>query len=373
MSWSFRILRVAGIDVKVHVTFLLLLAFFGVVYYSQGGTSAAVEGVVFILLLFGCVLLHEFGHALAAKGYGIHTPDITLLPIGGVARLERMPDKPFQELVVALAGPLVNVVIAAGLFLVMGGRGDFARLTQIEAADVDMVMKLFSINLMLVVFNMIPAFPMDGGRVLRALLASRMNYARATQVAATIGQGFAVVFGLIGILYNPFLLFIAVFVWLGASQEAAVALMRDVSAGLPVSSAMITEFETLPHNATLDDAVEALLRTSQHDFPVMGLSENVLGILTRKSLIEALRSHGGAARAADFIQRDVPTVHAGSSFDVAFRLMQQCACPALPVLDSNGRLVGLITPENIGEMMMIHAARGAQSKPAWRQGSWSGR
>ncbi len=373
MSWSFRVFRVAGIDVKVHVTFLLLLAFFGVVYYSQGGTSAAVEGVVFILLLFGCVLLHEFGHALAAKGYGIHTPDITLLPIGGVARLERMPDKPFQELVVALAGPLVNVVIAAGLFLVMGGRGDFARLTQIEAADVDMVMKLFSINLMLVVFNMIPAFPMDGGRVLRALLASRMNYARATQIAATIGQGFAVVFGLIGILYNPFLLFIAVFVWLGASQEAAVALMRDVSAGLPVSSAMITEFETLPHNATLDDAVEALLRTSQHDFPVMGLSENVLGILTRKSLIEALRSHGGAARAADFIQRDVPTVHAGSSFDVAFRLMQQCACPALPVLDSNGRLVGLITPENIGEMMMIHAARGAQSKPAWRQGSWSGR
>lgn len=367
MSWSFRILRVAGIDVKVHVTFLLLLAFFAVIYYSQGGAPAAAEGVLFILLLFACVLLHEFGHALAAKGYGIRTPDITLLPIGGVARLERMPDKPFQELVVALAGPLVNVVIVSGLFLVMGGRGDFARLTQLQAADVDLVMKMFSINILLVVFNMIPAFPMDGGRVLRALLATRMNYARATQVAASIGQGFAVVFGLVGLFHNPFLIFIAVFVWLGASQEAAVAQMRDVSSGLPVASAMVTEFETLPHNATLDDAVEALLRTSQHDFPVMGLSDNVLGILTRKALIEALRSHGGSARAADFIQRDVPTVHALSSFDAAFQLMQQCACPALPVLDSEGRLVGLITPENIGEMMMIHAARGARTTPSWRR------
>ncbi len=357
MSWSFRIFRLGGIDVKVHFTFLLLLAFFAFLYYSQGGISAALDGVLFILLLFACVLLHEFGHALAAKSYGIKTPDITLLPIGGVARLERMPDKPFQELVVALAGPLVNVVIAGGLFVVMGGRGDFAQMTEFDVANVDLVTRLFAVNILLVVFNMIPAFPMDGGRVLRAILASRMSYARATQTAATIGQGFAVLFGVLGLFFNPFLIFIAVFVWLGASQEATVAQLRDVSSGLPVSSAMVTEFETLPHSATIDDAVDALIRTSQHDFPIMGINQDVLGILTRKALIEALKSHGGSARAADFIQRDVPTVHARSPFESAFRTMNECGCTALPVLDSNGRLVGLITPENVGELMMIHAAR----------------
>src|SRR5439155_25272002 len=188
------------------------------------------------LLLFVCVVLHEFGHAIAAKNFGVNTPDITLLPIGGVARLQRMPDEPRQELIIALAGPLVNVVIALALFAVVGWRGLAA---QAMMGGSDLLAQLLTINIMLVLFNLLPAFPMDGGRVLRALLATRLSYARATQIAASIGQGCAFVFGFLGLFGpNPFLLFIALFVYIGASQEAALAQMRDVSRRFPVSSAM---------------------------------------------------------------------------------------------------------------------------------------
>ncbi len=185
MRWSFKLARIAGIDVCVHVTFLLLLAFIGFSALASGGAAAAIEGVIYVCLVFLCVLLHEFGHALAARRYGIRTPDITLLPIGGVARLERMPEKPSQELVVAIAGPLVNVVIALLLFPFARGSLDPVI---IQNVGVGLVTKLFITNVILVVFNMIPAFPMDGGRVLRAFLAMRMDYAKATNIAATIGQ-----------------------------------------------------------------------------------------------------------------------------------------------------------------------------------------
>src|SRR5215472_6310070 len=211
MSWSIPILRVAGIQLRIHITFLLLIGWLAV-----GSAGAA----IFVLLLFFCVVLHEFGHAIAAKGYGINTPDITLLPIGGVARLERMPEEPKQELVIAIAGPLVNVVIAFCLFLVIGWRGNIGPATAVQSGD--MLVALFQINIWLLLFNLLPAFPMDGGRVLRALLATRMTYARATQVAATVGQGFAFLFGIIGLFgipglfhANPFLIFIAFFVYLG--------------------------------------------------------------------------------------------------------------------------------------------------------------
>src|SRR6266487_4132654 len=184
MSWSLPIFRIAGIQLRIHVTFLLLIAWLAFGYYGQGGTAAAIHGVVLILLLFLCVVLHEFGHALAARSFGINTPDITLLPIGGVARLERMPEEPKQELLIAIAGPMVNVVIALGLF-VAGGAQAFVNPSTVEGGG--FIAQLMTINILLVLFNLLPAFPMDGGRVLRALLATRLSYARATQVAASIG------------------------------------------------------------------------------------------------------------------------------------------------------------------------------------------
>src|SRR6266481_1417214 len=282
MSWSLPIIRIAGIQLRIHVTFLLLIAWLAFGYYAEGGSAVAAARVIFVLLLFVCVVLHEFGHAFAAKAFGINTPDITLLPIGGVARLERMPEKPMQELVIALAGPMVNVVIALGLF-VAGGSRALLNPSTIEGGG--LIAQLLTINILLLLFNLLPAFPMDGGRVLRALLATRLSYTRATQIAASIGQACAFIFGFLGLFGNPLLIFIALFVYMGASQEATLAQLKDISRSFPVSSAMVREFRSLPQTATLQEAVDALLATSQHDFPVMDeTGSSVAGVLTRHDL-----------------------------------------------------------------------------------------
>ena len=354
MGWSLPIFRIAGIQLRIHVTFLLLIAWLAFGYYSEAGSPAALGRVIFILLLFLCVVLHEFGHAFAAKGFGINTPDITLLPIGGVARLERMPEEPHQELVIAIAGPAVNVVIALALALTI----DWHAVMEPRVVESpNFGLQLLAMNVWLLLFNLLLAFPMDGGRVLRALLAIRMPYARATQIAANVGQGFAFIFGFAGLLIpNPFLIFIALFVYIGASQEAALAQMKDVSRRFPVSSAMIREFRSLPQDATLEEAVDALLATSQHDFPVIGENGGVAGVLTRHDLIAALRRGDPRIRVGDVMRRDVPTVTTGTRFEDAFRIMQECHCPAVPVLDSMKRLVGLLTPENVTELMMVQSA-----------------
>jgi Zn-dependent protease len=243
MRGSFSVGRIAGIDVRIHVTFFLLLAWVGYIYYRNGGMPAAIDGVLFVLVIFLLVVLHEFGHALAARRYGITTRDITLLPIGGLARLERMPNKPGEEIVVALAGPAVNFAIAVVLWLIIGLTGGIPDPHLMEQTGVPLTVRLFSVNVWLVLFNLIPAFPMDGGRVLRAALALRMNYARATQLAAGIGQGIAFIFFILGLWWNPMLLLIAVFIYFGASSEAALAQMRNVSKDLRVSAAMVTQFK----------------------------------------------------------------------------------------------------------------------------------
>ena len=202
---------------------MLFLVWLGVIFYRQGGAEAAWQGTMFIMLIFLCVLLHELGHVFAARRYGVKTRDVTLWPFGGISSMERMPDKPSEELIVAVAGPAVNVAIAAVLILWLGPRFDLENLTKIEDPVVSLAVKLAAANIILVVFNLIPAFPMDGGRVLRALLAKRTSYLQATEMAATVGKGMALLFGAVGLFWNPMLLVIAFFVWIGATQEA-----RDV-------------------------------------------------------------------------------------------------------------------------------------------------
>lgn len=370
MRWSIKIARIAGTEVRIHITFLLFLAWIGFSYYRAGGAAQAIPGVLFVVALFGCVLLHEFGHALAARAFGIPTPDITLLPIGGVARLQRMPDEPWQELIVAIAGPLVNVVIAAGLILFFGHPANLDDIERVEHPGVGMMAKLASVNVMLVLFNLIPAFPMDGGRVLRALLAMALPYSRATQIAAWIGQALAFGFGFFGLYHNnPLLVFIALFIFLGAQQEAAMAQMKDVCFNLRVSEAMVTHLVRLPPDATLEDAVEALLRTSQHEFPVTDAEDRVLGVLTRDKLIAALKHKGPTTSVSEVMQRDLPVVLPDEPFDKAFQLMQESAFPALPVVDRAGRLRGLITPENVGELMLVNTLLPKEGRPSWRSAS----
>ena len=232
MKWSWKIGQFAGIGVYMHATFLLLVGWVAVSHWVQARSLEAVlSGVGFILALFACVVAHEYGHALTARHYGIRTKDITLLPIGGVARLERMPDDPRQELWVALAGPAVNVVIAAALFAWLVATDTFSPLAELSVAQGSFLERLMVVNAGLVLFNLLPAFPMDGGRVMRALLATRMEYTRATQLAANVGQGMALLFGFLGLIGNPFLLFIAFFVWIGAAQEASMVQMKSALGG----------------------------------------------------------------------------------------------------------------------------------------------
>lgn len=355
MRWSWRLGEVAGIPVYVHVTFVLLVGWVGLSHWLTGRSVGAVlAGIGFILALFGCVVLHEFGHALTARKYGIRTRDITLLPIGGVARLERMPDVPVHELWVALAGPAVNVVIAGLLLVWLMLTTGLEPLGELGVARGSFVERLLVVNVFLVVFNLIPAFPMDGGRVLRALLAMRIEYTRATQVAAGLGQGIAVLFGFIGLFTNPFLLFIALFVWMGAAQEAGMAQMKSALGGIPVGRAMLTDFRTLSVRDSLARAVELILAGSQQDFPVVE-DNRVEGVLLRSDLLTALASRGQAVPVAEVMRREFQVVDSSEMLETAFARLQACECHTLPVTH-NGRLVGLVTMDNLGEFISIQGA-----------------
>jgi Zn-dependent protease len=362
MRWSFKIARIAGIDVYMHLTFLLLLAWIGYMYYApRQSVEDAVWGIVFILTIFATVVLHELGHALAARRYGIETRDITLLPIGGVARLERMPRDPWQELVVAIAGPLVNVVIAAGLLVGILASGGFSPPPEHITPENSLFIgtfaeRLFWVNVILVVFNLIPAFPMDGGRVLRAFLAMNLDYAQATQVAAVIGQGIAFLFAMAGLLGGNFiLLFIALFVWMGAAGEASVAQLQAAIAGIPVRRAMIEEFVTVRADAELREVANHVLRGFQPDYPVADGAGRVVGILPQAELLAGLSSDGPTAPVSKYMRTDFKTAAPGEMLDRALARLQEGECPVLPVLDGE-RLVGLLTAENIGELVMIREA-----------------
>jgi Zn-dependent protease/predicted transcriptional regulator len=355
MKWSWKIGRFAGIDVFIHATFLLLVAFFGFSYWLQTGTLAGtLSGIAFLLVLFLTVVLHEFGHALTARRYGIKTRDITLLPIGGVSRLERMPEKPLQELWVGLAGPAVNLVIAAALFVFLIISKTYVPLNGMTLTNGPFIERLMLINLSLALFNLLPAFPMDGGRVLRALLGLRLSYVRSTQIAAIIGQAMAFLFGIIGLFTNPFLVFIAFFVWIGAQQEASMVQVKSALGGIPVSQAMMTEFKTLAPLDSLQQAVEHILAGSQQDFPVLENGQ-VVGILLRSDLFSALSRNSEASRVNAYMRKDFEVVHPGDMLETASTHLQECACHIFPVVQ-DGNLVGLLSMENIGEFLMIHSA-----------------
>lgn len=369
MKWSWKIGAYRGIGVYVHATFLLIILWVAYTHWAQSGDlGETIAGIVFVLALFGCVVLHEFGHALTAQKYGIKTRDITLLPIGGVARLERMPDEPRQELWVALAGPAVNVVIAVILYGWLLLTATLQPLDDLTVTRGSFAERLMVVNIFLVLFNLIPAFPMDGGRVLRAILAMRMNYTRATQVAATLGQGIAFLFAFIGFFYNPFLIFIALFVWIGAAQEASMTHMRSAIAGIMVDDAMMTDFKTLGAHNTLADAVELILAGSQQDFPVLENGQ-VVGILTRSNLMAELAREGERASVSEAMQQDFEIASSGEMLQTALNRLQECGCRTMPVV-KNGHLIGLLTTENMGEFMMIHSGRaGVEAREG--MGKWS--
>jgi Zn-dependent protease/CBS domain-containing protein len=368
MRWSWQVAKVAGIPIRIHATFVLFLVFLYVVLARGRSAAEAAEWIGFLLALFACVVLHELGHALTARRYGVKTRDITLLPIGGVARLERIPEKPAQEIAVALAGPAVNVVIALALLGTLVATGVWESIRTPVELQTNFAARLLAYNVFLALFNLIPAFPMDGGRVLRALLAIRLDYVRATQIAAGVGQGIALLFGLVGLWANPILLFIALFVFIGAGQEAAAVQMRSAFDGVPVGRAMIRDFRALRPTDPLSHAVELLLDGHQQDFPVLAAPGDMPGILTRADLLRALAAGRTDRPVAEVARTSCGTAHPRELLDGVFLRMQETGCPAVPVVEADGTLVGMVTLENVGELAMVQAAisrsKGSRPRPS---------
>lgn len=347
VRWSFSIARIAGVDLRVHASFFLLLAWVGYGDYIGGGMGAMVEGMVFILLLFTCVVLHEFGHALAARAFGIHTPDITLLPIGGVARLERMPEKPLQELAVALAGPAVNVVIALGLFAVIGKFSGLGGLFSADGMETGVLGSLLAVNVMLVLFNLIPAFPMDGGRVLRALLAIRIKRARATEIAAGVGQAVAVIFAIIGIGFGqPILLLIAVFVFFGAQQEAAFAGEKEVAEETSVAQIMRTTASVLHLKMTVIEAARTAMGEALPAYPLVDGNLRLLGMVSPQELASALE-HSPFAPVESLAETRVDRLPSDISVARARAVAEASPQALFPVVNSSGQLVGIVLREDL--------------------------
>jgi Zn-dependent protease len=355
MRWSWKIGKLAGIGIYVHATFLLLILFILFMNLRAGKSLAtAAAGIAFILAIFGCIVLHELGHALAARHYGIPTRDITILPIGGLARLERMPDIPIQELWVALAGPAVNALIAGAIFALGFMIGVRPELHAFHWTGGSFLSKLMVVNVWLLAFNLIPAFPMDGGRVLRALLATHLEYARATFVAARVGQGIALLFGFAGLFTDPFLVFIALFVWMGAEQESAAAQMHNALGGIPVQQAMLTNFCVIQPDDALAKAVEHVLDGWQQDFPVV-FGDHVLGMLTRDDLMRVLSKGGVETPVRAAMNREFVTVDSHEMLETALAAMREAKSRSAPVLH-DGNLVGLLTLDHVGELMTLHTA-----------------
>ena len=290
MGGSFKIGRFSGIDVKVHWTFWLLLAFFAFLgYQTSGSLLGALTDTVTIVALFICVLLHEFGHSLVAQRLGLEIHSITLLPLGGVSNLESLPEKPSDEVKITLAGPLVNVVLAPIFFGVGLLLGAEPRMPTDLFTGIGSVGQFFFylgyLNVVLAVFNLIPAFPLDGGRILRALLATRLGAVRATDISSTLGQVFAAAFFLIGLLGgNFFLALIAVFIFFGASGESQLVRQRELTRGLSVSEVMGTKprTETVTPSHTFGQVLDSVIHGYQEDFPVVDENGKLVGMITRE-------------------------------------------------------------------------------------------
>ena len=361
MGGSFKIGRFSGIEVRVHWTFLLLLAFYAFLGYQASGTLAgALTPTAVIVALFVCVLLHEFGHSLVAQRLGIEIRSITLLPIGGVSNLESLPEKPSEEVKITLAGPLVNVVLAPIFFGVGLLLGAEPRMPTDLFMGIGSVGQFFFylgyLNVVLAVFNLIPAFPLDGGRVLRGLLATRLGAPRATEIASMVGQLFAFAFFLIGLLGGNFILaLIGVFIFFGANGEAQMVKQREQTSGLAVSDVMGTKprTETVTPYHTFGQVLDSVIHGYQEDFPVVDESGKLVGMITREEIMTAAHSPERYASVRDLMKTNVPTISSGADlFEEGLRALRQSGLRALPVTEE-GELVGMLTIEDIGQANLL--------------------
>jgi Zn-dependent protease/CBS domain-containing protein len=354
--WTWTIGRVKGIAIRVHLTLILLLGWIAFSYATAGaGARGTALGLFLVLCVFMAILVHELGHALVAGYFGYRTRDILLLPIGGIASLEHMPEKPSQEFAVAVVGPAINVVIAGLLWLGITATGGTTDLYRQATAAGSVAAQLFWINLGLAAFNMLPAFPMDGGRALRALLAIKLGRVRATNIAGALGRVFAVAIGLFGFFYNPLLLLIAFVVWIGASHERTVVQMKSALHGVPVSAAMLRRIDTVTPDQPIEEAAALLMSGGQNELPVIDHGEPV-GVLTRSDVASALAHAGPEATVATAPKHEVVTVAPSDPLDEVLERLQSSP-DAVAIVVDHGQPVGLVTPERLANYLALHSNR----------------
>ncbi len=353
---SFRVCTVDGIPIRIHLTFLLLLAWIGT--SPPAPNTSSLGPLTFICLVFVCVLLHELSHAVVAKRFGIRTVNITLYPIGGVAVLETHPE-PAKELWISLAGPSANLAIAGIIAIVLKAMHSSVGIMHLGATHGGVLPDLLWANLILGLFNLIPAFPMDGGRVMRALIARFTDVATATDISAKVGQMLAICCGIFAISRGDFMLIlVALFVYIGAGHEASAFRLRALLTGHTVREAMQTEFKTLVTGCTLKDASQVLLAGGQNDFPVMNGSE-VVGLLTRDALLRGITTMDDYAYVAGVMQRDFARTFADDDIEAVVENAARVGTIVVFEPDPIGedRLVGLLTQENALEFLMLAQAR----------------
>jgi len=366
MKYSLYLGRISGIRISVHWTFMLLIIWIIYSGVTSGWNVAEISWyIVFVLVIFGCIVLHELGHALAARRYQIKTRDITILPIGGVAHLESIPEKPKEELVVALAGPLVNVAIVAILLPFVSIPDSIDEMDSVGPIGTEnFLMKVVGVNVLLAVFNMIPAFPMDGGRVLRALLGFKLPHPKATRIAASIGQILAMAFLVYGFYsFNPFLIIIGFFIFVGAQQEAVYSRSKSLLEGYTVNDVLMDEVPLIDEHAQLKEVASRLVHTDHKNF-VVTRDGKAVGILTRDEIIKGLRDHGENAPLQEVKDSEMTVLSRDMPLEEAWNIMRQKGKSAMAVM-TNGQLDGIVDAENVAEFVMI---RTEAVKPIGRSG-----
>lgn len=356
MRWSINIGKIFGIKFKIHITFFLLLFFIFISVLNQRDFRSAILATLFICAVFVCVLIHEIGHSLIARRFGNEAKSITLLPIGGVATMEEMPEKPSQEIAMSIVGPLINLAIAAILFLFVG------HWTGVGAPNLypDSVRSFFAgligVNIMLAIFNLIPAFPMDGGRVLRGILATRMDYVRATSAAVTIGQGLAMLFILFGIFFNWWLAIIGLFLYIGAGSEKQHVILKSLLHDVPASEVMVREFRALRPDQLLSEALEQFYHGCQEDFPVIG-EKGLAGILTRDRILSSVHEKGLDIPVSEVMDSDFTSVNSQTPLEDVYKSLLSRQKTAVAVVDK-GHLEGIVCLDGISRYFMVKAALG---------------
>ncbi len=354
MRWSLNIGKIFGINFRIHITFFLLLIFIFASVLSERGINEALLAVLFICAVFACVVIHEIGHSLFARRFGKNPKSITLLPIGGVASLEEMPEKPLQEITMAIVGPVINLIIAGLLYIIVGRWTGIGVPNLFPDSAQTFFANLIGINIILAIFNLIPAFPMDGGRILRGLLAIKMEYLRATAVAVVIGQSISIFFIFFGLFYNWWLALIGIFLYIGAGSERQQAVLHSLLHKVPVSEAMATEFLSLRPEAPLSEALEHFHHGCHQDFPVIGDS-GLEGVLTRDRILASIHEKGLNVPVSEVMDRDFATVEPDSSLDEVYKALLANRKSSVAVLD-NGRVMGIVCMDDISRYFMIKAA-----------------